>query len=112
LTADGEDFPGIQEMLRALEDNKTLLSLNLANNKLETQIGKEIRKMLEKNHTLIDLEIGFNNFDLKDVRAIQESLIRNKKMYDAERLKEWRERKLMRDEDERLHALYLKQQSK
>lgn len=36
LTADGEDFPGIQEMLRALEDNKTLLSLNLANNKLET----------------------------------------------------------------------------
>ena len=33
-------------------------------------------------------------------------------MYDAERLKEWRERKLMRDEDERLHALYLKEQSK
>ena len=30
-------------------------------------------------------------------------------MYDAERLKEWRERKLMRDEDERLHALYLKE---
>lgn len=70
MTADGEDFPGIQEMLRALEDNKTLLSLNLANNKLETQIGKEIRKMLEKNHTLIDLEIGFNNFNLNDIKAI------------------------------------------
>jgi len=99
-------------MLRALEDNCSLLSLNLANNKLEPAIGTEIRKMLEKNHTLIDLELGFNNFHLKDVRAIQESLIRNKKMYDAERLKEWRERKLMRDEDERLHALYLKEQSK
>ena len=67
LTGDGEDFPGIQEMLRALEENKSLLSLNLANNKLEPAIGKEIRKMLEKNHTLIDLELGFNNFDLKDV---------------------------------------------
>jgi hypothetical protein len=33
-------------------------------------------------------------------------------MYDAERLKEWRERKLMKNEDERLHALYLKEQSK
>lgn len=54
-------------MLRALEDNKSLLALNLANNKLEPRIGKEIRKMLEKNHTLIDLELGFNNFDLKDV---------------------------------------------
>lgn len=67
LTADGEDFTGLPDMLRALESNTTLLSLNLANNKLEPQIGKEIRKMLEKNHTLIDLEIGFNNFDLKDV---------------------------------------------
>ena len=57
-------------MLRALEENTTLLSLNIANNKLETQIGKEIKKMLEKNHTLIDLEIGFNNFDLKDVRTV------------------------------------------
>lgn len=54
-------------MFRALEDNKSLLSLNLANNKLEPPMGAAIRKMLEKNHTLIDLEIGFNNFDLKDV---------------------------------------------
>ena len=33
-------------------------------------------------------------------------------MYDAERLKEWRERKLMRHEDEGLQAKYLKEQSK
>jgi hypothetical protein len=55
------------EMLRALEENKTLLSLNIGNNKLETAIGTQIRKMLEKNHTIIDLEIGFNNFSLEDV---------------------------------------------
>ena len=67
LTGDGEDFQGLQEMLRALEDNTSLLSLNLANNKLEPPIGKQIKQMLDKNHTLIDLEIGFNHFDLKDV---------------------------------------------
>ena len=44
--------------------------------------------------------------------AIQKSLIRNKELYDAARLKEWRERKLMKNEDERLHELFLKEQSK
>ena len=37
---------------------------------------------------------------------------RNKEIYDANRLKEWRERKLMKNEDERLHELFLKEQSK
>tara|TARA_B110000305_G_C18795807_1_gene340457 strand:- start:7 stop:114 length:108 start_codon:yes stop_codon:yes gene_type:complete len=32
----------------------------------------------------------------------------NKANYDAERLKEWRERKVMRDTDEKLRELYLK----
>jgi hypothetical protein len=32
-------------------------------------------------------------------------------MYDAERLKEWKERKLMRHEDEKLKELYLQEQS-
>ncbi len=31
---------------------------------------------------------------------------RNKAMFDAERLKEWKERKLMNDEDVRLKILY------
>lgn len=46
------------------------------------------------------------------MRAIQQSLIKNKAAYDAERLKEWRERKLMKAEDEGLHQKYLKEQSK
>jgi Leucine-rich repeat (LRR) protein len=49
LTADGEDNPGVIEMIAALENNKSLLSLNLANNRLEQPIGFAIRKMLEKN---------------------------------------------------------------
>jgi len=63
--------------------------------------------MLEKNDTLIDLEIGFNSFRLEDKRAIQAKLRKNKAVYDAERLKEWRERKLMKAEDEALHKIYL-----
>lgn len=112
LMGDGEDVSGLPDLLKALESNKCLLSLNLANNKLENAIGTQIRRMLDKNHTIIDLEIGFNNFTLEDTYAIQNSLTRNKAMFDAERLKEWRERKLMKNEDERLHALYLKEQSK
>lgn len=67
MTADGEDFPGVIELISSLEVNKTLISLNLGNNKLEQPIGAAIRSMLEKNRTLIDLEVGFNNFTLSDV---------------------------------------------
>ena len=67
LTADGEDNPGVIELIAALENNKSLLSLNLANNRLEQPIGFAIKKMLKKNYTLIDLELGFNNFNLADV---------------------------------------------
>jgi len=58
--------------------------------------------MLEVNTTLIDLECGFNTFRLQETRKIQELLRNNKAIYDAERLKEWQERKLMRDEDQNL----------
>ncbi len=37
---------------------------------------------------------------------------RNKKKYDEERLREWRERKLMNDEDIKLRALFLNEQSR
>ena len=33
-------------------------------------------------------------------------------MYDAERLKEWKERKLMRADDEKLRSLYLEENAK
>ena len=64
LTQDGEDLSGITHFIGALTQNKTLISLNLANNKLEEPIDKEIRCMLEVNTTLIDLEFGFNSFRL------------------------------------------------
>jgi len=39
-------------------------------------------------------------------------LRRNKAAYDAERLKEWKERKMMRNEDQALQNMYLEESSK
>lgn len=64
MTQEGEDLSGIVYFINAMSHNKTLISLNLANNKLEEPIDKEIRSMLEVNTTLIDLEFGFNSFRL------------------------------------------------
>ena len=36
---------------------------------------------------------------------------RNKSKYDEERLREWRERKLMNDEDVRLRSLYTREEA-
>ena len=35
LTHDGEETAGVEDMIQALASNKTLLSLNLGNNKLD-----------------------------------------------------------------------------
>ena len=62
MTQDGEDLAGIVQLINALHHNKTLISLNLANNGLGVPIDKELRIMLEVNTTLIDFEFGFNAF--------------------------------------------------
>ena len=46
------------------------------------------------------------------VREIQRLLLRNNKTYEENRLREWRERKLMLDEDEKLHGMYLREGTK
>ena len=46
------------------------------------------------------------------VREIQRLLLRNNKVFEENRLREWRERKLMLDEDEKLHGIYLKEETK
>jgi hypothetical protein len=110
LTNDGSDFKGVLEMLNFLETNTTLTSLNLANNMLNEDCGAKLREKLEHNYTLIDLDYTMNQFNVDDSRAIQQYLQRNKALYDAERLKEWKERKLMREEDQQLKELYLAEQ--
>lgn len=99
LTSDGDDPTGLLSFIEALKFNTTLLSLNVANNRLDDSIGKAFEEALSVNHTLIDFEFGFNMFNVDTMRQLQFYLRRNKKLYDENQLREWRERKLMRSED-------------
>ena len=107
LTMDNENegVGGVHELMNSLRNNKTLLSLNLANNSMTKVYGETMRKVLDENFTLIDFDFSMNEFDLEDSREIQEKLKRNKATYDEDRLREWRERKFMRTEDENLKML-------
>jgi hypothetical protein len=93
-----------------LDHNTSLLSLNLANNQMDEECGRMFREKMETNHTLIDFDFSMNNFSPADSRAIQDYLKRNKSLYDAERIKEWNERKGMREDDESTKELKLQEQ--
>mmetsp|Transcript_13389 Transcript_13389/g.20936 ORF Transcript_13389/g.20936 Transcript_13389/m.20936 type:complete len:153 (+) Transcript_13389:613-1071(+) len=103
---------GVYELVDFLSDNDTLVSLNLANNQMDEKCGTMFRERMEGNHSLIDFDFTMNNFNLNDSQSIQDCLTRNKTEYDTERLKEWKERKKMRDEDEKMKAIYLLEAAK
>jgi len=44
---------GIDKLAEALENNETLLSLNLNNNGLDGYCSKKLREVMESNSTLI-----------------------------------------------------------
>ena len=68
LTHESEENTGVDEMISALAVNKTLLSLNLANNKMDEMLGRHFVDCLANdNKTLIDFEFGMNNFRLDEV---------------------------------------------
>lgn len=99
LTTDGDDPSGMMNFIQALKNNDSLLSLNVANNRLNEDIGKMFEECLAVNHSLINFEFSFNNFTVETTRNLQNYLIRNKALYDENRLREWKERLLMREED-------------
>lgn len=109
LTIEGGDTTGVIEMFKFLHVNTTLLSLNLANNGMNEICGDELNQALAKNDTLIDLDYAMNTFNLEDSREIQDKLKKNKAKYDEERVREWKERKAMRYEDEKLKEMFLQQ---
>lgn len=115
LTHEGDENSGVEEMIGALAHNKHLLSLNLANNKLDDQIGRQFVDLFNprrfNQETIIDFEFGFNQFRLEETRQIQDYLKRNKEKYDMDRLEEWRERKRMGSEDQQLSKYYLERET-
>jgi hypothetical protein len=108
LTNDGDDTSGLFTFIEALKSNKTLLSLNMANNRLDEGIGKAFEEALAVNYSLIDFEFGFNQFSVDTIRQLQFYLRRNKAIYDENQLREWNERRFMRAEDSALQQKYLK----
>ena len=74
--------------------------------------GEHFNQLLSQNETLIDFDYSMNQFSLEDSREIQDKLRGNKAKYDGERIKEWKERKFMKAEDERLAELYMQLNSK
>ena len=90
----------LQQVAESLSENKTLLSLNIANNDIDHIIGNHFVQHTAVNKTLICFEFGMNEFLHQQIIDIQKNITRNKAAYDAERLKEWKERKRMADEEE------------
>lgn len=99
-------------MIDALAQNVTLLSLNIANNDLSDLIGRRLEEATARNKTLIDFQFFDNKFDLRSIEIIQANLVRNKAQYDADRLQEWRERKLMFGEDNAMRIKQIEQEAK
>ena len=89
LTVDGTEMFGVYTFSECFAENKTLLSLNLANNALDEKCGTIFREKIQENDSLIDFDFSMNSFNMQDSRDIQDYLMRNKAAYDAERLKEW-----------------------
>jgi hypothetical protein len=121
LTDFGKDTSGVEYLFNALRDNTHLLSINLKGNMLNEVCGNAIVNCLRQNKTLIHLEIFGNQgvadnkninrdeteskfmskgLSINQVKEIKECLAENRKIYDAYRLEEWRERKVMLKEDD------------
>ena len=65
LTNDTEEMQGVDNMVNALAENTTLLSLNLADNRLSEEVGRNFVDLLNprgrNQQTLIDFEFGGSN---------------------------------------------------
>ena len=94
-----QDNAGVEAIAQMLKVNKTLLTLNLGNTGISEEGGNYLVDAMEQNTTLISLEITDNGLSVLQIRKIQEYLNRNKKAYDDERLREFKERKMMNEED-------------
>jgi hypothetical protein len=117
LTDNGVNFTGIEYLCKAVEENSTLISLNISNNCLNDICSQRIIGMLRKNSSLIHLEIFNNeNFSYKGrthneskyilngpsiehVSQIKNLINENREKDSKWRLKEWKERKAMKFEE-------------
>ena len=112
LTNSSQDESGVVDFTYCLEKNKHLLSLNMANNLMGELCGLKFEQATSINKTLISFEFGFNNFKRAQVLAIQENLNNNLRDYKEERFREWKERKRMGEEDDKMRVLVIEEDQK
>eukprot|EP00344_Euplotes_crassus_P008834 CAMPEP_0196994748 /NCGR_PEP_ID=MMETSP1380-20130617/1001_1 /TAXON_ID=5936 /ORGANISM="Euplotes crassus, Strain CT5" /LENGTH=379 /DNA_ID=CAMNT_0042410209 /DNA_START=9 /DNA_END=1148 /DNA_ORIENTATION=- len=105
LTDSGTSNDEVKALADCLAVNQDLLHLNLANNGMKEDCGEKFVNCTNVNTNLICFEFGMNNFSLEQTREIQDNLRRNKKAYDDERFMEWKERKLMAEEERSMKIL-------
>jgi Ran GTPase-activating protein (RanGAP) involved in mRNA processing and transport len=71
----------LRPLVSALVHNKTLLSLNLARNKLDTRgVAIELKHLLIRNKTLLSLDLGENIFGPNGVEALADGLSKNESL--------------------------------
>ena len=70
LTVDGNDPSGVTIFIEFMLYNKTLISLNIANNSLNENNWNDLNDKLAKNDTIIDLDYSMNQINLDDSREI------------------------------------------
>jgi len=58
LAENGDDHYGLYDLAEFLVHNKTLLSLNIANDMIDDKTGTIFREKLEQNDTLIDFDFS------------------------------------------------------
>lgn len=118
LTDNGKNNSGLVSLCNDLEENKMLISLNLTGNAIDDHIAQSLIQTLRFNKSLIHLELFDNqqfvtrermtNMESKfgcigssvdHTETIKEKLRENRSKDKKWRLKEWKERKQIKDED-------------
>ncbi len=119
LTSKGQEDKGIKAICDSLTKNSMLVSLNISNNSLNSDCGTHLKDCLKLNSTLIHLEIFDNQrfeefksaasdteskfirygLGINQISDINDAVVRNKKKYDELRLNEWKERKMMTNDE-------------
>jgi hypothetical protein len=113
LSFRGQD--SIKLFAEALANNESLVYLNMADCNLNQEAGKHLLKAMETNKNLIMLDLERNfNLDFEDVRKIQQKLQQNFQYHKNRRLKEFQERKKMKQniDDKTQKEEILKQEKK
>lgn len=89
LTRDGSDLAGIQAFAQALEQNSSLIHLNIWHTSLGPEVGPMFVDALTNNSSLISFEFGHNRFSSADELKLVKFLERNQASRKSKLAKQW-----------------------